>query len=126
MGRSVGFEGIGAGPLVTFKSALVRGTDENKLVKMSSVDETVELCTDGDDIFGIVRVIDAQDKMAGVQINGLVADYPALHATIPAKGFAHVIAKTASQVQSKGATAGWKLRRVIKSDDTNHLCTFEL
>jgi len=125
MARSVGFEGIGAGALVYFKSALTRGTDENKLVKVSA-DETVALCADGEDVYGIVRVIDAKDKLAGVQINGIVADYPALHATIPPLGFAHVIAKTASQVQLKAATAGWKVRRVIKSDDTNHLCTFEL
>lgn len=125
MSRSVGFNGIHETSLVYFKSALTRGTDENKLVKMGS-NETVVVCTDGDDVFGIVRVIDAYDKMAGVQIDGIVADYPALSGSIPAIGFNHVIAKTASQVQLKVATAGWKIRRVIKSDDTADVCTFEL
>ncbi len=125
MAREVSFEGIKRGALVTFKSALVKGTDENKLVKMSA-DETVALCTDGDDIFGIVRVIDDFDKAASVQIDGFVEDYAALTGNIPALGFSHVVAKTASSVQLKAATAGWKLRRVVKSDDTNDLCTFEL
>lgn len=125
MARDVSFEGIKRGALVTFKSALVKGTDENKLVKMSAAG-TVVVCTDGDDVFGIVRIIDDSDKAASVQIDGFVEDYPALHGSIPAIGFAHVIAKTHSQVQLKSATAGWKLRRVVKSDDTAHLCSFEL
>ena len=125
MAREVSFEGIKRGALVTFKSALVKGTDENKLVKMSA-DETVALCTDGDDIFGIVRSIDDFDKAASVQIDGFVEDYPALTGNVPAYGFSHVVAKTASQVQLKAATAGFKVRRVLKSDDTNDVCTFEL
>ena len=125
MARDVSFEGIKGGALVTFKSALVKGTDENKLVKMSA-DGTVVVCTDGDDVFGIVRVIDDSDKAASVQIDGFVENYPALTGTIPALGFAHVIAKTHSSVQLKAATAGWKVRRVVKSDDSADVCSFEL
>lgn len=126
MARSVNFEGIGFTNLVYFKSALVRGTDENKLVKVSA-DETVALAGNGEAFIGIVRVIDPYDKMAGVQIDGIVEDYPAVSSEVPTLGWSHIAAHTGSAtVEVKSATAGWHLFRVIKSDDTNDVCTFIL
>jgi len=126
MARSVNFEGIGFTNLVYFKSALVRGTDENKLVKLSA-DETVALAGNGEQFIGIVRVIDPFDAMAGVQIDGIVEDYPAVTGEVPALGFSHICAHTGSAtVETKSGTLLYKLYRVLKSDDTADVCTFIL
>lgn len=124
--RTVHFEGIGMGGLVYFKSALVRGTDENKLVKMSA-DDTVALAGNGETFIGIVRVIDPFDKLAGVQIDGIVEDYPAVSGEVPTLGWSHICAHTGSAtVEGKTGTAEYPVYRVIKSDDTADVCTFIL
>lgn len=124
--RSVNFEGIGFTSLVYFKSALVRGTDENKLVKMSA-DETVDLAGDGEDFIGIVRIIDPLDKLAGVQVDGWVEDYPAVSGAVPTLGKACIQAHTGSAtVQNLSVAAGHTVYDVAKSDDTADVCTFKL
>ena len=126
MSREVGFEGIGVGPYVYFKSALVKGTDEDKLVKLS-VNATVVLCADGDDFIGIVRVIDQFDKAAGVQIDGFVENFPCKHGAVPVLGWDHIVAADGpSAVKTLAAAAGSPQRLVVKTDDTTHLCAFRL
>jgi hypothetical protein len=128
MSRSVGFEGIGRGPLVTFLSALVKGTDENKLVKISA-NRTVALAGDGEDFFGIVRTIDDFDKAAGVQIDGIVENYPAVSGggSIPTIGKCCIQAHTGSaSVQLLAAAAGHTVYDVIEADDTLDVVTFRL
>jgi hypothetical protein len=71
MARDIDFEGIKGSSYVTFKSALIKGTDEGKLVKLSA-NGTVVVAGDGENFIGIVRIIDAQDKAASVQIDGFV------------------------------------------------------
>lgn len=57
--------------IASYNSALTRGTDENKPVKMST-SETVVLAGDGDNFSGVVRTIAQNDKVAGVQEDGYV------------------------------------------------------
>lgn len=72
MARDPKYDGLGCEGYVTFKSALTRGTDEGKPVKVSA-DKTVALCANNDNFMGIVKTIEqASDKAAGVQITGLV------------------------------------------------------
>jgi hypothetical protein len=130
MARSVGFEGIGAGALVYFESALVRGTDENKLVKISA-NKTVALATEDDNFIGIVRVIDAYDKAAGVQLHGFVEDYPYDTDHVPTvtdTGGWQALQCGSAATKVKPATEGVTipLRRVVSVDGTAHTITFEL
>lgn len=72
MARSINYTGLKVGGFVPFASALVKGTDENKLVKISA-SGTVALCSAEDQNFiGVVRVIDAADGTASVQVDGVV------------------------------------------------------
>lgn len=64
------YDGIGQLTVVTFKqSGFVKGTDEGKLVKMSSND-TVALPADGDNFIGMVRTI--EKGHTAVSLNGAV------------------------------------------------------
>lgn len=131
MARSVGYEGIGRGPLVYFKSALVRGTDENKLVAISA-NGTVALCTDDQNFIGIVRVIDAYDALAGVQVDGIVEDfaYDTDHdpTVTDGQGWQALQCGDVNGGNIKPATEGVTipLRMVLEVDSTNHLITFRL
>lgn len=70
--RNIGFDGIRERSHVTFDSALVKHTDEDKLVKLSA-NGTIVLCAAEDENFiGIVRIIDQHDKRASVQVDGFV------------------------------------------------------
>lgn len=71
MARSPKFDGIYCDGYVTFKSALTRGTDENKVCKISAAG-TVALCNANDQFYGVVKVISANDKAASVQEHGYV------------------------------------------------------
>jgi hypothetical protein len=124
--RGVSFEGIGFTGLVSFKSALVKGTDEDKLVKVSAND-TVALCAENDPFIGVVRVIDAFDGLAGVQIDGFVTmDFDPAHDD-PALNFdSFVGGVTANLVKQLDAVAGANAHRVVNMDAANHKVTFEL
>jgi len=130
MARDVGFDGIKGGSYVTFKSTLVKGTDEGKLVKISAAG-TVVLCAAEDENFiGIVRIIDAKDKAASVQIDGFVT-----FAVDPAHPFTVTTGQGWQAIQSgvtpatavKAATAAATipLRLVVSLDGTSTV-TFKL
>ncbi len=53
----------------TYLSALTRGTDEDKAVKLSAAD-TVALVSAGENFIGVVRTIGEHNKLAGVQEDG--------------------------------------------------------
>ena len=67
---SPGYNGIGANG-ISFLSALTRGTDEGKVVKISD-NGTVALCSQTDQFCGVVKTIDKADKVAVVQTKGIV------------------------------------------------------
>lgn len=124
--RGVSFEGIGFTGLVSFKSALVKGTDEDKLVKVSAND-TVALCAENDPFIGVVRVIDAFDGLAGVQIDGFVTmDFDPAHDDPALNVDSFVGGVTANLVKQLDAVAGANTHRVVNVDGTNHKVTFEL
>lgn len=115
---SVGFDGIGADG-VTFLSALVRGTDEGKVVKISAND-TVAGCSDGDVFIGVVKTIDPADKAAVVQTKGFVTvPYTVVTPTV---GWCVLDANGSGGVSKTGTKAYW----VVDVDTTNVLVTFLL
>jgi len=71
MARDPLYDGINCESLVTHKSALTRGTDEGKVVKISD-DKTVALPSDGENFDGVVKVIAASDAAATVREHGYV------------------------------------------------------
>jgi hypothetical protein len=130
--RGVGFEGIGFTGLVSFKSALVKGTDEDKLVEISAND-TVILCpSESRNFIGIVRVIDAFDKLAGVQIDGFVTmPYDTANAPTVTDGQGLQALQSGATpfntwVRAVTEAAGIPLRRIVNVDTVNHLVTFQL
>jgi hypothetical protein len=130
MARTPDFDGIKRGALVTFKSALVKGTDEDKLVALSA-NGTVALCTEDQNFIGIVRIIDDSDKAASVQIDGFVADYPydTDHAPTVTDGQGwQALTCGSAATKVKAATEGVTipLRRVVEVDTSAHTITFQL
>jgi hypothetical protein len=70
--REPAYEGLYTNDgFITFKSALVRGTDEDKPVKISA-NKTVALAGDGENFVGQVKTIANSDKAVGVQMAGFV------------------------------------------------------
>jgi len=118
----VSFEGIKEDP--TFLSALTRGTDEGKVVKVSA-NKTVALCSANENFIGVVKTIDKADKAAVVQVNGFVTlDYTG---TAPSLGFTALEANSSGGVQvvaspALGDTYYW----VVDVDTTNTKVTFLL
>ena len=129
MARDVGFDGIKRGALVTFKSALVKGTDEDKLVKISS-NGTVALCAEDENFIGVVRVIDDFDKAASVQIDGFTTmTYDSDHdpTVTDGQGWQALQAgSAATKVKPATEAVGVPLYKVVNVDSTNHLITFQL
>jgi hypothetical protein len=72
MARSIKYDGMKIGGFLPFASALVKGTDENKLVKISASGTVVATAAENDEFHGVVRVIDKEDKAASVQVDGVV------------------------------------------------------
>ena len=72
MARTIKYDGMKVGGLVPFASALVKGTDENKLVKISVSKTVVATAAENDEFQGVVRIIDGDDKTASVQVDGAV------------------------------------------------------
>jgi hypothetical protein len=129
--RGVSYEGIGFTGLVSFKSALVKGTDEDKLVKISANDTVVLCAAENENFIGIVRVIDAFDGLAGVQVDGFVTmtvdpDHPFTVTT--GQGYQSIQSgKTPYNTWVKVASdaAGIPLRRVVHVEGTDTV-TFQL
>jgi hypothetical protein len=120
MARTVGFKGIGQ-EIVTYLSALTRGTDEEKVVKVSA-NKTVALCSDGDDFHGQVITIDAKDADAGVQIVGFIT--VAYTGTNPTAGLGRkFVANGAGGVRLDDIGRGYD---VVDVDTTKKLVTFWL
>lgn len=113
----VSFEGVKEDP--TFLSALTRGTDEGKVVKVSA-NKTVALCSDGDNFIGVVKTIDKADKAAVVQIKGFVTvGYSVFTPTI---GLCELDADGAGGVSKTGSVKYW----VVDVDTSNTKVTFLL
>ena len=126
MARTVLFDGIGEGSYVTFLSALVKHTDEDKLVYVSA-NGTVALCAEDAYFFGVVRVIDDFDKSASVQIDGFVTmSFDPAHSD-PALGWNGFTAGvTPDLVKVTAAADGKPMYWVVSFDATNHTVTFKL
>lgn len=96
----IDYEGIGQVTVVTLKhSNLVKGTDENKLVKMSAND-TVALPADGDNFIGLIRTI--EKGVTGVSLNGAVEI--GYTGTAPVVGRNRLIANAAGGVKVGAST----------------------
>lgn len=122
MARGINYTGLHVGALIPFASALVKGTDENKLVKLSA-NGTVALCSAEDQNFiGVVRVIDGDDKTASVQVDGVVEiayDDDHVPTVTDGQGLQSLQSgKTpfATVVKSATEAAGIPLYRILKVD----------
>jgi lipocalin len=108
----------------SFASALTKGTDEGKVVKISAND-TVALCDQTDQFHGVVKVIDAADKVATVQVKGFVT--VSYSGTAPSVGYATLEADDAGGVQIVGTPAlGDRFYLIVNVDTTNTKATFLL
>jgi len=119
--HTVSFRNIDANG-ISFLSALTRGTDEGKVVKVSA-NGTVGLCSATDNFIGVVKTIDPSDKLAVVQSEGFVTlDYTG---SAPSLGFVALEADGTGGVQivatpALGDTYYW----VVDVDTTNTKVTF--
>ena len=129
--RSINYTGLKVGELVPFASALVKGTDENKLVKISANGTVVLTTTEDTNFFGIVRVIDAADGLASVQVDGVaIHGYDPDHdpTVTTGSGWAGLqVGKTTfNTVKPVTEAAGIPMYRILAVDTVNHLITFIL
>jgi hypothetical protein len=117
-------EGID-GNNVSLLSALVKGTDEGKVVKVSA-NKTAALCTAEDNFCGVVRQIADGDKLATVQIKGMVT--VTYTSTAPTVGTRARLVGDGSGVKLKNAAEalGDKYYDIYDVDATNTLVTFLL
>ena len=118
-----GYNGIGANG-ISFLSALTRGTDEEKVVKISA-NGTVALCSAADQFYGVVKVIDKSDKVATVQTKGIV--------TVPYTGTAPTIGRYTLEANATGGVQivatpalGDKFYDIINVDTTAVTVTIDL
>jgi hypothetical protein len=122
----VNFSGLGA-KFVTFLSALTRGTDDNKVAKVSA-NKTVALCSDDDVFIGVIKAIDVSDKAATIQYGGYVTcpytpiDDDPNPDIIPILGLCELDADATGGVKKHGT----KYYQVIEVDATGGLVTFDL
>lgn len=117
-----GYEGVGA-VRATFESALTRGTDEGKPVKVSA-NKTIVLAAATDQFVGFVDVIDQDEAVATVVVAGFItAPYTG---TAPAVGPTTLEADGAGGVIEVTAAVGKKLFHVVNVDTANTELTFLL
>jgi len=132
MARSINYTGLKVGGFVPFASALVKGTDENKLVKISASGTVVLVTTEDTNFFGVVRVIDGDDKAASVQVDGVVTiAYDTDHAPTVTTGSGWQglqVGKTpfATNVKAVTEAAGIPMYRILAVDTVAHTVTFLL
>jgi len=123
MARDPLYNGINDGDLVTHKSALTRGTDEYKVVKISD-DKTVALPSDGENFDGVVQVIAASDAAATVQEHGYVT--VACSGGVSAGWKPLITDAVNGGVKLNGApTTGDRYFRVVDTDTSGYV-TFDL
>lgn len=107
---------------ITAKSALTRGTDEGKVVKISA-NATVALCSDGDQFDGVVKVISANDKAASVQERG----FAVVAGSGITYGYKPLLANATGGVKLNASPAtGHKYYEVWDVDTTNNKVTIKL
>lgn len=115
----VGFAGIGGVANATFASALIRGTDEEKPVKVST-NGTVVLAGDDDQFIGFVDVIDDNDAIATVQIKGCVeVAYTGVDLIV---GIGSLAGDGAGTIKGIANGAGRRLYHVYSVDTTAKTC----
>jgi len=108
--------------LVTYASALTKGTDEGKPVKISA-NKTVALAANGNAFFGIVDFIEAANGNCAVREEGYVT--VAYSGTAPVVGFDDLAADGAGKVKAVTAGSG-VLVHVVNVDTANATVTFKL
>ncbi len=118
---TIKFDDIGARD-VTYASALTKGTDEGKPVKMSAND-TVALAANGDAFFGIAQFIEAANANCAVREEGYVT--VAYSGTAPVVGFDDLAADGAGGVKAVASGSG-VLVHVVHVDTANTTVTFKL
>lgn len=128
MAKQVSFKGLQE-TFVTFKSALTRGTDENKFVKMSST-ETVELCSTGELFIGkVVSINDAASAsgICSVQEGGYFHDI-SYSGTAPSLGKEDLLVSGDPSVLYEAGNLSYSgvAVNVVKLDTTNQLISFKL
>jgi hypothetical protein len=132
MARSIKYAGLKVEGFVPFASALVKGTDENKLVKISASGTVVLVTAEDENFFGVVRIIDANDGTASVQVDGVVTiAYDTDHAPTVTDGSgiqALQVGKTpfATNVKAAAEAVGVPNYRILAVDTVAHTVTFLL
>ena len=116
------YDGIGANGM-TFDSALVRGTNEDQVVKISA-NGTVAVCSAADQFHGVVKAIES-DGHCTVQTKGMVTVL--YTGTAPTIGYFTLEANGSGGVQIVATPAvGDLFYRIVNVDTTNTLVTIEL
>lgn len=117
-----GYDGIGANG-ITFDSALVKGTNEGQVVKISA-NGTVAVCSAADQFHGVAKVIEA-DGHCTVQTKGMVTML--YTGTAPTIGCFTLEANGSGGVQIVATPAlGDTFYKIVNVDTTNTLVTFDL
>lgn len=117
---SPGYGGIGA-DYPTFKSDLTVGLDEDSVVSISA-DMTVDIPVDDSSFFGVVKVIDPEDKIATVQVAGFAV--VAYSGDPPTAGIERLASDGTGGVKI-GVGVGF-FYQVVNVDTVNSLVTFLL
>jgi hypothetical protein len=115
---------IEGGPYGTYRSNLIQGQDENKLVKLSSRN-SVGLAWEGENFFAIVRQI-YHNGWSGIELYGSVFGFPIdLSGGIPDPGPCHLIAaKSSTSVKVIKAIPGRLPFHLIAVDPARSICDF--
>jgi hypothetical protein len=111
---TVGFDGVDNRP--TFLSALTRGTDEGKVVKVSA-NKTVALCSAENRFIGVVETIAPGTKDAVVAVGGFKT--VAYSGTAPSAGYVELVANGSGGVKTP-TTAGTGIYYWIVDVDTTN------
>ena len=110
----------------TMLSALVRGTDEGKLCKISA-NGTVALGDAESDIFGVIETIDPSDKAAVVRRLGAVTiGYTSTAPTVGTQCRLVHDGSAGVKIKTAGAAVGDKLFTILSVDSSGATVTFLL
>jgi len=121
---TVGFKGIGQ-RLVSFLSALTKGTDEEKVVRLhATTPKTVTLPAAEAKFMGVLKQVDAADGVASVQVEGYVT--VPYTGTIPGIGHKELVANGAGGVKTPTTPGTGIFYWVVDGDATAGTITFKL
>lgn len=124
---SVKFDGIDAYP--TFLSALTKGTDEEKVVKVSA-NKTVALCSAEDRFIGLVKSIHKTTQDAVVQCKGFItvgySEVGGNGPTIPTIGYSELVADASGGVKPPLTPGTGIYYWIVDVDTTNTQLTLLL